>query len=285
MFNSCGGYAFHFLDDIEDPPIQLRSIGVEKRDSPSYYWDNEKREAQYLFQYTLSGCGFYFDGQKEHKIPASTAMFLELPGKTSYYYKEGTAPWSFAYVMLRGDGISGYYHLIRDRYTEIISLADTSVPIRKLENIYRLSLAGKITNPFLAASLAMDFLTSLAAERNIPNAAIPFLIKKAIEIMESDFANLSGVEEIAGRLQVSASHLCREFVRYLGISPLDYLTRVRLQYAANLLAKTNRKIEDIAISSGFSNGTYFAKVFKKSLGSSPRDFRNDGETDNHSIML
>jgi len=285
MFNSCGSYAFQFLDDIENPPVQLRSIGVEERDSVSYYWHNEKREPLYLFQYTLSGCGFYFDGQKEHRLPVSTAMFLELPGNTSYYYKEGTAPWGFVYVMLKGNGISEYYRLIRSRHSEIISLADTSVPIRKLENIHRLSLTGKITNPFLAASLAMDFLTSLAAERNMPDAALPFLIKQAVEIMEKDFADLSGVEEVAGKLQVSASHLCREFVHYLRVSPLNYLTRIRLQHAANLLAKTNRKIEDIAVSSGFSNGNYFAKVFKKSLGCSPRDFRNNIETDNHSITL
>ena len=164
-------------------------------------------------------------------------------------------------------------------------MPESSMPVRKLENIYRMSLAGKITNPFLASSLAMDFLTSLASEANMPSAARPFLVTQAVRIIEKDFADLSGVEEVAGRLQVSASHLCREFMRCLHISPLDYLTRVRLQYAANLLTKTNRRIEDIAVSSGFSNGNYFAKVFKKSLGCSPRDFRNNSETGDHYITL
>ena len=119
----------------------------------------------------------------------------------------------------------------------------------------------------------------------MPGELLPFLVKQAIQIIEKDFSSLNGVEEIARRLQVSASHLCREFVRCLHVSPLDYLTRVRLKYAANLLTKTNRKVEDIAVSSGFSNGNYFAKVFKKSLGSSPRDFRNNSETGNHDITL
>ena len=189
MFDSCDGYAFHFLDDIENPPVQLRSIGVEERDSASYCWNNQNREAQYLFQYTLSGQGFYFDGQKEHRLPDATAMFLELPGDTSYYYKEGNTPWRFVYVMLKGNGISEYYRLIRSHHTEIISLAKTSVPIRKLENIYHLSLAGKIANPFLAASLAMDFLTSLAAERNMSSEALPFLVKQAVQIIEREFAD------------------------------------------------------------------------------------------------
>lgn len=285
MFSSCGGYAFQFLDDISDPPVQLRSIGVEERDSVSYCWHNEKREQQYLFQYTLSGCGFYFDGEREHRLQASTAVFLEMPGNTSYYYKEGNGPWRFVYVLLKGSAVFEYYKLICSRDTEIISLADTSKPIRKLENIYSLSMSGKISNPFLGTSLAMDFLTSLASERSRPQVMLPFLVQQAVEIIERDFACLNGVEEIARRLQVSASHLCREFASAMGAGPLAYLTRVRLQYAANLLTKTNQKIEDIAIASGFANGNYFAKVFKKFLGSSPRDFRNNSETDNHNITL
>ena len=285
MFDSCGGYAFQFLDDITNPPVQLRSIGVEERDSVSYCWHNEKREEQYLFQYTLSGCGFYFDGQRQHRLPPSTAVFLEMPGSTSYYYKEGGPPSRFAYVMLKGSAVSEYYKLICSRDTEVISLADTSKPVMKLENIYRLSLSGKITDPFLATSLAMDFLASLASERSRPGVTLPFLVKQAVDIIEKDYASLDGVEELAERLQISASHLCREFVRALGVGPLACLTRVRLQCAANLLTKTNRKIEDIAIACGFSNGNYFAKVFKKYLGTSPRDFRNNDETDNHNITL
>lgn len=285
MFDSCGGYAFQFLDDIENPPVQLFSIGVEERDALSYCWHNENRDSQYLFQYTLSGCGFYFDGKREHRIPAGTAFFLRLPGNTSYYYKDNGAIWRFAYVLLRGNAVEEYYRLIVSRHTEILSLSDADAPLKKLEHIYQLSMTGRITNPFLAASLAMDFLTSLVWERSEPEPAVPFLVRQALQIMEADFARLSGVEEVAERLRVSASHLCREFVRSLHISPLDYLTRIRLQYAANLLTKTNRRIEDIAVSSGFSNGNYFARVFKKSLGSSPRDFRNNSETEHHSITL
>ena len=121
--------------------------------------------------------------------------------------------------------------------------------------------------------------------RSRPGVTLPFLVKQAVDIIEKDYASLDGVEELAERLQISASHLCREFVRALGVGPLACLTRVRLQCAANLLTKTNRKIEDIAIACGFSNGNYFAKVFKKYLGTSPRDFRNNDETDNHNITL
>lgn len=285
MFDTCGGYAFQFLDDIDNPPVQLFSIGVEERDSASYCWHNKNRDSQYLFQYTLSGCGFYFDGKKEHRIHPGTAMFLRLPGDTSYYYKEGGAPWRFGYVLLRGSSVEEYYRLIISRHTELLSLSDTDAPIKKLEHIYQLSMAGKIANPFLAASLAMDFLTSLVWERSGPQPSLPFLVRQAVQIMETDFASLCGVEEVAERLRVSASHLCREFVRSLHISPLDYLTRIRLQYGANLLTQTNRRIEDIALASGFSNGNYFARVFKKSLGSSPRDFRNNSETEHHNITL
>ena len=156
MFDTCGGYAFQFLDDIDNPPVQLFSIGVEERDSASYCWHNKNRDSQYLFQYTLSGCGFYFDGKKEHRIPPGTAMFLRLPGDTSYYYKEGGAPWRFGYVLLRGSSVEEYYRLIISRHTELLSLSDTDAPIKKLEHIYQLPTPTAILpNPLFSPSIIM----------------------------------------------------------------------------------------------------------------------------------
>ncbi len=50
-------YAFHFLEDVEEPFIQLVAIGRESRHSSRYHLENSGRGASYLFQYTLAGSG------------------------------------------------------------------------------------------------------------------------------------------------------------------------------------------------------------------------------------
>ena len=50
-------YAFHFLEDVEEPFIQLAAIGRESRHSSRYHLENSGRGASYLFQYTLAGSG------------------------------------------------------------------------------------------------------------------------------------------------------------------------------------------------------------------------------------
>lgn len=67
----------------------------------------------------------------------------------------------------------------------------------------------------------------------------------------------------------------RSFRREIGISPIEYLSNVRLEHAMQLLTTTNLSINEIAVLSGFSNGNYFAKVFKRKLGFTPSDYKRN----------
>ena len=76
-------------------------------------------------------------------------------------------------------------------------------------------------------------------------------------------------------LQITQSHFSRSFRREIGISPIEYLSNVRLEHAMQLLTTTNLSINEIAVLSGFSNGNYFAKTFKRKLGFTPSDYKRN----------
>ena len=74
-----------------------------------------------------------------------------------------------------------------------------------------------------------------------------------------------------------ADHLRRLFVRQYGMSPLDYLTHLRIRYAKRLLRESERmhySISEIAWMAGFADVCYFSRIFKKRVGVSPRDYMN-----------
>jgi YesN/AraC family two-component response regulator len=54
----------------------------------------------------------------------------------------------------------------------------------------------------------------------------------------------------------------------------SYLQKVRINNACRLLANTNNKIEEIAHFVGYSDTKFFNSIFKKVLGSTPREYRN-----------
>jgi len=79
-----------------------------------------------------------------------------------------------------------------------------------------------------------------------------------------------GVLAVAGRSQ---EHVCRQTRRHLGLSPTQYVNRIRIQHAAMLLAGTDRDIAGVARDCGFENLSYFHRLFRHQYGSTPRGYR------------
>ncbi len=82
------------------------------------------------------------------------------------------------------------------------------------------------------------------------------------------------VREMAERCGMGVTRFTSHCRRVTNLSPIEYLTRQRLEAAvAMLCASPPRSITDIAFSCGFSSSQYFAKVFRQRFGSSPTEYR------------
>ena len=103
--------------------------------------------------------------------------------------------------------------------------------------------------------------------------ALPPLVAVAIKDIRRNYAGLYGVEELSERLGVSKSHLVRAFTAALGVSPGRYLTSVRIEAAMRLLLHREYTLDVIASLCGFSGANYLCRVFKKTTGQSPTQWR------------
>lgn len=283
MFDKLGNYGFDFIDSTEAPPIRLISVGIEKRCDKSYYFDNRFRSPCVLFQYTLSGTGtVVIDGQK-HEVRAGQAFYLKLPGEEKYYFEEtaNTAPWHFIYLQYANNGVDGYYKRIKERCGSIFTLPITSSPIAVLSEIYTMARLGTITDPFTCDRLCFDFLCKLCTECVSETDAYSGIVKFAIKLIETEYASLEGINDVAKRVGVSHSHLTRSFIEQTGYSPMTFLTRARMRHSMKLLAETELSIEEIAKNCGYLNGNYFCKVFRKSTGTSPLKYRSSVRIDKY----
>lgn len=81
------------------------------------------------------------------------------------------------------------------------------------------------------------------------------------------------VESIAAITEISASHLAHLFRSEVGMSVRDYLTRVRVTIAQDLLAHTDEKLEAIATRLGFADTSHLAHVFQRITGRPPSAYR------------
>ncbi|WP_256758516.1 response regulator [Cohnella sp. WQ 127256] len=87
----------------------------------------------------------------------------------------------------------------------------------------------------------------------------------------SDELSLTAIAENTGH---NSSYLSRLFKQKNGVGIAEYITECRIRIAKDLLADQRHRIQDIAPSSGFTSVQYFYRVFKKSTGMTPQEWRD-----------
>ncbi|MCX8117718.1 MAG: helix-turn-helix domain-containing protein [Desulfobacterota bacterium] len=98
-------------------------------------------------------------------------------------------------------------------------------------------------------------------------------LKKAMQFIETHCNEPLTVERVAKEVFLSASRLSHIVKEELGMTLIDYLSKVRIEKAKSLLFNEELPIARIAQEVGFSDQSYFTKVFKKIVGCTPRAFR------------
>jgi len=103
------------------------------------------------------------------------------------------------------------------------------------------------------------------------------VIVKAREYIDLNFSSADiSLYSTAAHVGISPNHLSTVFAQETGENFIEYLTRVRIEKAKQLLSDTSMKSADIAYETGFSDPHYFSYIFKKNTGLSPREFRLKG---------
>lgn len=266
------------LDPMENQPLKLIDGGIERRFREKYDYENDKRPGYhgYLFQYTLQGAGkFCKDGQC-HRVSEGMGFLVHFPEHSRYYLSADSGErWEFVYLHFDGAAAAPFAERLEMLGGSPFVLGKESLPVRMALQMQRERLEGKRLEQYEGGEFLYRFLCALLREVEHPSSGQGnSWVKNAAAMMEADFGTLSGVEEVAVRIGVSPAHFARVFQKETGVSPIQYLTRLRLQFAINDLLNTPDTLEVIARRNGFSSGNYFCKVFRKHLNCSPTEYRN-----------
>lgn len=98
-------------------------------------------------------------------------------------------------------------------------------------------------------------------------------IDQAIRWISLQFHQQISIDHMASSLGYHRAHLSKVFKQKIGMSPKQYLLKVRMDNAKKLLGGT-LTIDQISSSVGFNDALYFSKQFRKWSGMSPSEFRN-----------
>lgn len=94
-----------------------------------------------------------------------------------------------------------------------------------------------------------------------------------MQYIHQNYSYSISLDDIAGYAGISKSTVLNLFHKYLHITPINYLISYRLNEAARLLSKTEKKVNTISIETGFNNVDYFCRLFKKHYHLTPTEYR------------
>jgi two-component system response regulator YesN len=100
------------------------------------------------------------------------------------------------------------------------------------------------------------------------------IVRDALAIIERDLSEDLYSEAIAGKLYITASHLRRTFKNVMGVTLQDYVLRVRMEKAQEMLRSTRKKVADIAQAVGYNNIPHFTMAFKAYAKITPGSYRS-----------
>ena len=99
------------------------------------------------------------------------------------------------------------------------------------------------------------------------------VVEKVQRYMEEHLGEEFSREQAAESVYLNPAYLSRLFRRETGYSLTDYLVRLRIAKARVELEKTNNRVSDVAINVGYGNFSHFSKLFKKTTGLTPQEYR------------
>jgi transcriptional regulator GlxA family with amidase domain len=99
------------------------------------------------------------------------------------------------------------------------------------------------------------------------------LVASAQQKIESNYHDTATIEELIKDIPSSRRNIVRRFKQTIGITPIAYLQQTRIEAAKKLLEQTAQQMTEIMLNSGYSDPKAFRKMFKKSVGMTPTQYR------------
>jgi AraC-like DNA-binding protein len=240
----------------------------------------------YLVHTVHSGEGTFEMHNRTYRC-SSGDSFIIYPGELFNYTADSLQPWHYTWVAFSGRAAGMMLSQIGVSQQNAVISGSSPRSIRHLYRRIR-SCFQQSSFPVLEDMEAAGWLRLLIRELGRANAHyltvkpaaetdIERQVGQAVRYLELQYTQAVSIEELARTLGYHRTYLCKMFKQFTGFSPMQYLFKIRMERAKQLL-ETSMTIDQVASSVGFNDALYFSKQFHKWSGSAPSVYRKEQQT-------
>ena len=256
---------------VSSPPpactsIYVHQCGTEKC-AKGHSFGPAIRE-HYLIHCVFSGKGKFFDGEHTYYLRKGQG-FLIAPKIVTFYQADMEQPWEYGWVGFSGSDAS---HILRQcgigRERPVFDFPKVKEVKSCIERIAVQHGTGG--NSFETTSSMFLFFSLIQSNDSRKFSGLS-TFDRAADYIHKNYSYPLTIPEVAGFAGVTRSQLFRIFKQTLGVSPQEYLIRIRLQNAVRLMRTTDLSVTEILYSCGFNDPSHFSRQFKLRYGVTPSE--------------
>lgn len=233
----------------------------------------------FLILYTYGGTGELTFRDKTYELCEGDGAFIDCT-EFHRYKTVGTKPWDVGVLHIGGPILPALYEQYMQSGTPVFHESATGHFQQFLEEMLHVYSDPTLYRDWVASAY-IDAIVTHLLQQNAKSYAektgsvVPENIRYLIKYVESNYNQPLTLDGLSAFANISKFHLSREFKKYTGFSPIEYILELRLDKAEVMLNTTDLPASTIAHEVGIHNMNNFTKQFRKRNGCTPTQYRKN----------
>lgn len=253
-------------DKISNEFISVNNFGYNRCINQNLCVKRKKGRLDYQIIYIDKGYGQFLIKDRFIEIHSGCIVILQ-PGAENHYEFSADSLADYYWIHFTGFGVPG---LLKNLQLEenMFDVGELFEFKKTFESMAKAVATEDFTTDSYLSSCMYMLLAKIAKRVHIPDNPL----RKVLICMQNENINTLSNADYARMCGLSEYHFIRTFKKRTGMTPHQYLAKITVNKAMELISTTDLNITEIAHALGFNDNLYFSRFFKKATGRSPKNF-------------
>ncbi len=260
---------------VDSDPFFIISSGYQKFISRNFKISRDAGRVDFQFIYLVKGKGYYDFGKGLEEV-SDGSLIVYLPGQPQNYEYLATDGTELYWLHFTGSQAGEWMSKFNFAGKQVFQIGIRGDCIDLFKKITYEIQDKRPYFQHVAGVYLMELILILTRKlenlRSDNGKAMNETIRSIISYMYENYHHKISVNTLASRCNLSMYRFIHKFKDATGMTPIEYLTKIRIDEARYLLSNSLLNISEIAEIVGYEDPLYFSRVFKKIMGVSPRHY-------------
>jgi len=242
-------------------------MGCETK--PNFFIDRGSYN-NHLLMLCTKGTIYVEQFSKKHSINDNKFIILDLRYPHKYYFKKSESS-EILWFHFRGVPITNILDSLHNNnlLPYISKTENIEKEIEKLFNLkgQELEISNKIYS--MLTTLLKSPIEKIANKNNEQT----LFQEKVEQYIQNNIYSITSLSELSKYMNLSEGHFCRVFKKEFNTRPFNYINKVKIELAKQILLNTNDTMSELSTKLNFYDQSYFIKIFKNIVGCTPKQYR------------